>query len=199
MSTDSRSMNKKRKAETALVEIETRLASQSGKFEEYQSVANTWRNIFKAVTGIENHGSKKEEGQSWKSFFEHVGGNQLTEYPAIFNSSDMGFDEMLMVLTSHVRQLELKLVSTTKRKLAAETALQKKNRAVENQKKRDEQKVEEFFNTELQQEKANASKILCLCFGFTLTKHQAFSGGGDQLYHWCFVSVSFAFVIKFEP
>ena len=99
MAVDSRSQNKKRKAETVLVEIETRLSSQSEKLVEYQRVTDIWKDIFKAVTGIENHGSKKEEGQTWKSFFEQVGGHELTEHPAIFNSSDVGFDEMLMVLT----------------------------------------------------------------------------------------------------
>lgn len=165
MAVDSRSQNKKRKAETVLVEIETRLSSQSEKLVEYQRVTDIWKNIFKAVTGIENHGSKKEEGQTWKSFFEQVGGHELTEHPAIFNSSDVGFDEMLMVLTPHVRNLEMQLAVCIKRKSAAETALQKQTKSVENQKQKDESKVKDFFNTELQQEKANASKILCLCFG----------------------------------
>ncbi len=178
------------------MEIETRLANQSEKFEECQRVADIWRTIFKAVTGIENHGSKKGEGQSWKSFFEQVGGHELTEYPAIFNSIDLGFDEMLMNLSPHVRNLELSLASITKRKLLAETSLQKKMKSVENKKNKDEKRVTEFLDSELQQGKADALKILCLCFeDFLRCTNQAPSTYGDiwepssSSVLWCFVSV----------
>lgn len=153
---------KRQKQEETLEGVDKLAEVRTERLKHLESTATLWMSILKSITSIETHGAKKTADQPWKEFFEVSIGQELAECPSDFNSADMDFDQVLILVSMHVSAMG-KLVANLRKLHANAVQRSKKLKlAIERKEDRAQKKATELMNTDLQKEKREKKLFLDL-------------------------------------
>lgn len=66
-----------------------------------------WKNLLcSIVTPGSTHGGSKEPSMTWVSFFEQTLGEKLKDPPLAFESAEVPFDKVILLLSGHISGLQ---------------------------------------------------------------------------------------------
>ena len=106
---------RKRKRETGETDLADRGEAFAAKLDQLKISSQQWHRLWALVTAVGTHGTRKEEDQTWKQFFEVVLDEEIKEVPAAFLLQPaLPFQDMLLVLASHVSSLDNRIAQTEK-------------------------------------------------------------------------------------
>lgn len=110
-------------------ENKTRISELSGTKTEFLEKLAVWQKLLSSiVTPGSTHGGSKEPSMTWVSFFEQTLGEELKDPPLAFESAEVPFDKVILLVSIQISGLQKEHDALAKKVSNLDSRLQRADR-----------------------------------------------------------------------